>query len=125
MAFALCREELAWAAGFFDGEGYVGAIRRDCPQGINTRLLLSIAQTCPDPLMRFRAAVGNAGNVTGPYKRTNTPTRKMMWSFSASSFEDVQAITAFLWFWLSAPKQAQVVRALQNMRASCFLQEAK
>lgn len=56
--------EVAWAAGFFDGEGsaHVG------PRG---GLRLSLSQTDTEVLERFSAAVGGIRNISGPYFRTN------------------------------------------------------
>lgn len=52
--------ELAWAAGFFDGEGYIG-----CKKDGTVRL--SIDQINKAPLNRFQKAVGGLGTVTGPH----------------------------------------------------------
>jgi hypothetical protein len=48
----------AWAAGLFDGEGYVGCIRG--------RLRIVVGQKDREVLDRFHAIVGD-GNVLGPY----------------------------------------------------------
>ena len=54
--------ELAWAAGFFEGEGSVtGTLHRG-----KFRLQLTISQREPSTLCRFLHAV-KLGNVTGPY----------------------------------------------------------
>lgn len=60
-------EELAWAAGFFDGDGnvYYSASERRTP-----RLIIQIDQVIREPLDRFVAAVGE-GKVLGPYKQKN------------------------------------------------------
>lgn len=55
--------ELAWAAGFFDGEGYIGCVNGD----ESKRLILSIMQKTEGVLYRFNRAIGNLGNVNGPY----------------------------------------------------------
>lgn len=59
--------ELAWAAGFFDGEGWVGATTRGAKTGPKRYLQLGITQIDPYVLERFRSAVGGLGSVTGPY----------------------------------------------------------
>mgnify|MGYP001597965492 CR=1 FL=1 len=56
-------EEIAWAAGFFDGEGSVGVQRDRC--GCARYLSLQIGQRDPRPLQRFQALFG--GNLCGPY----------------------------------------------------------
>ena len=54
------REELAWAAGFFDGEGCF------CFSEAGQYVCVSITQTEREPLDRFERAVG-LGKVNGPY----------------------------------------------------------
>ena len=111
MATARHREELAWAAGFFDGEGHVGTGR---PTSKRLDLYLSISQVERRVLDRFRAAVG-CGKVDGPYlhpvsvKRGNEQPR---YYFQTQRFEYVQAIITMLWTFLSPVKREQALRAL-------------
>lgn len=62
--------ELAWAAGFIDGEACFSARRRKPNSPTQTifiyRLMLSISQADPEPLHRMAKIVGH-GNVRGPY----------------------------------------------------------
>lgn len=97
--------ELAWAAGFFDGEGsvfYRGRKRRE--------LALTVAQADRRPLDRFAAAVG-VGAVRGPYKQ-RYKNGKPYYVFSVSAHTRVQAIIALLWKFLSEPKREQARAAL-------------
>lgn len=56
--------ELAWAAGFFEGEGCISILRRhDLAQ---PRLRLEVGQKRPDVLERWRSAVGTHRPVNGP-----------------------------------------------------------
>lgn len=63
--------ELAWAAGFFDGEGHsrwntnIDAV--DGRRAYGTFAAI-VAQVEREPLDRFMAAVGGLGKVYGPYK---------------------------------------------------------
>ncbi len=101
------REDLAWAAGFFDGEGNVGFYR-------NRRwghLRLSVAQTDETILRRFNAAVGGLGRLSGPSQPTGLG-KKVFWTLTFYGYEYVQAVVALLWTWLSAPKRAQAKTAL-------------
>lgn len=104
--------ELAWAAGFFDGEGYVGARQRgerwEHPG-------LTIAQIAKEPLDRFRLAVGGIGNITGPYRPKN-PNGQPYYQYSLHGFVPVQAVTAMLWRWLCSVKRAQCATALTGTR---------
>jgi hypothetical protein len=109
MNFVPNREELAWAAGFFDGEGcfsYSPASRYVC---------VSIGQTERDPLNRFRNAVG-LGKVNGPYdnRRPGRLTKKPQYFYQAYGYEKVQAIAAMLWFWLGSTKRDQAHRVLSR-----------
>jgi hypothetical protein len=102
--------ELAWAAGFFDGEGCTH-IRKFTNKGHNTWYLnINVAQSgIPECLNRFKAAVGNLGNINGPYKGYH-------YKFDCSKFEHVQAIIALLWNYLSGPKKKQIKLKLAELR---------
>jgi|SRR5215469_725774 len=99
--------ELAWAAGFFDGEGTVmwrGQSRKE--------LTLTIAQADIRPLIRFAEAVGFPG-VRGPYEPRN-PNGRLYYVYSVSSHIRVQAVIGMLWKFLSEPKREQATKALEE-----------
>lgn len=98
------REQLAWAAGFMDGEGHISA-RIDDGQ-----IRVFISQVHREPLDRFQKIVG-VGRVSGPTVRPH-PEWNDIYQYSATSFEDVQHIVASLWQFLSGPKRAQAADAL-------------
>jgi hypothetical protein len=102
--------ELAWAAGFVDGEGCF-AHRK---QRVNKALLPSfhLAQVERYPLDRFNAATLNICKVYGP----SPPKREghsPYYQISVHGFEKTQAILAMLWKWLGPTKRAQGVSVLQ------------
>jgi hypothetical protein len=101
------REELAWAAGFYDGEGTFCL-----DQG---RLSMSLAQINPEVLIRFKAAVNGLGRVYGPYQR-KVKTHSQWWVFCPTSFEHTQAIVAMLWSFLSSPKKEQIVKVFKQYK---------
>jgi hypothetical protein len=103
------REELAWAAGFFDGEGCTGLRSR----GIS----VSVNQTDPRPLLRFQGAVLGLGVMSGPLIHKNKPAWSPRWTWAAQNFEDVQAVVAMLWIFLSEPKREQALRVLETYAA--------
>jgi len=103
--------ELAWAAGFFDGEGHVSASKQAGKRACN--MCIQIAQTDPEVLHRFQRAVGGLGRVVGPH---NYGWRDV-WTFRVNRFEHVQAIVAMLWPFLSGLKRADAHRALSEMAA--------
>lgn len=90
------REELAWAAGLFDGEGSASNNRRTAT---TSSIKLSVGQKDRRVLDRFHAAVG-VGTVYGP--------RAGMYYYQAHSLESVQAVVAMLWQWLSPVKRGQI-----------------
>jgi LAGLIDADG-like domain len=99
------REELAWAAGLFDGEGTIGLNQR--------HISMSMAQVNPEVLLRFQAAVGGLGHVYGPYQRQEK-THSQWWVFCPTSFEHTQAIVAMLWTFLSSPKKEQISKTFKQ-----------
>lgn len=90
------REELAWAAGFFDGEGTTGFYRN----GGYRRFVMSVPQNDPRPLERFHAAVEGLGYIN--WQRTGT---NYVWQ--VQRFEHTQAVMALLWPFWSEPKREQ------------------
>lgn len=94
-------EQLAWAAGIFDGEGCVtwsnGRTRRT--------LRLSVAQSgSPEIPERFRASVG-LGNVNGPYgPYGNKSSRLPQYQWNANG-ADAHTVMQLLWPYLSTTKR--------------------
>lgn len=109
------RVELAWAAGFFDGEGSTFATKRG-------HLRVSITQASPsgipDVLLRFHAAVGAIGYVYGPVREKN-PSAQPKWFYMAHGFEMGQTVLGLIWTWLGPVKREQAAAALATARARC------
>lgn len=107
------REELAWAAGFFDGEGgfyaYPNA-RKKPNQKLYPRI--EIGQIDRAILQRFQRAVG-LGLMRGPYQKHSTPNQKPIWKFGVYHFEHVQAVGAMLWPWLSSRTRKQFTNVIR------------
>jgi hypothetical protein len=114
------REELAWAAGLFDGEGCTYAKYHD-----NGRVVATVAlvQTDPRPLRRFREVIG-FGNFNGPYQPKN-PKHSPLYDYRAVSFEHSQAVIAMLWHWLSEPKREQATKVFMDVKAYHARQQAQ
>lgn len=94
--FVVNREELAWAAGFFDGEGCFSYTAK---AGFAT---VTIGQVDRRVLDRFQEAIGGVGKIYGPYT-TRSPSRlskKPQYQYRAHRRADVQSIAAMLWFML-------------------------
>ena len=105
------REELAWAAGFFDGEGCTYSTISE------NRVVVGVmvSQASRDLLDRFREAVG-FGKVYGPYKNNGSFSKGPKYSWSAPGLERVQALVAMLWFKLGAVKKQQAAAVLTRYK---------
>lgn len=103
------REDLAWAAGFADGEAHIG-ITKTSKTG--KRPCFVICQTEDGPLERFRNIIG-MGKIYGPYAPKIAKTnRKPYKQFHIHTFEEVQQTICMLFPWLSAPKRKQALNTL-------------
>ena len=102
--------ELAWAAGFFDGDGWAALSRqkgrrRGQPKArINQSTLVGV----PEVLVRFRDAVG-VGRIGGPKIEEG---REPLYWWVASSRGDVKRTGELIGPWLSAQKRAQFASAV-------------
>ena len=85
--------ELAWCAGFFDGEGSSVAS--------SNRINLSVSQKNPFLLYRFQKAIGGYGGVYG----SANGERRDEWR--VCNFEEVQFVMCQLWRWLGPFKKIQ------------------
>jgi hypothetical protein len=98
----MANAELAWAAGFFDGEGGTYT------SGTNLELVL--AQIEPLPLLRFAQAVG-AGTINGPIPRKRP--ENDVYRYSVTGLSNIQFVLSQLWPWLGPVKRAQAVEAVR------------
>ena len=115
------KEELAWAAGFFDGEGNL------CTGTLNDKfkfmfLKLSLHQAGtleepPDTLLKFQKALDGLVSVKGPYLRKESPTRKPIWIARAQKHETVIKIIEMLWPWLGEAKRNQALDAMDKVKS--------
>ncbi len=99
------REELAYAGGLFEGEGYftlrAGSHTMRSAAGVN--------MTDPEPLERLMAAV-SMGTILGP--RDMGTGRKPMYVWAVHTRERVQALVAMLWPWLGPRRRARAREVL-------------
>ncbi len=95
--------ELAWAAGFFDGEGCVSG---SYDHAGRRYLQIIVVQTkTTEHLQRFQKAVGGAGSIRGPYrpKGQDTWSDKYVWK---STGKEAHRVMAVLREYLCSPKIA-------------------
>ncbi|HEX9696833.1 MAG TPA: LAGLIDADG family homing endonuclease [Actinomycetota bacterium] len=100
------RESLAWAAGFFDGDG--------CFSAASARIA-TITQVDREVLERFQATVG-FGTIYGPYENSGArrETRQPFSFWRTNRFEHTQALAAMLWFKLGEAKKQQAIATLSG-----------
>lgn len=89
--------EVAWAAGFFEGEGTITTSRG--------RLVVRLNNTDSEPVYQF-AHIVNFGEVYGPYQYD--PRRKPFWVWLAEDYEGLEVLE-LLWPWLSPRRRGQAL----------------
>jgi hypothetical protein len=108
--------QLAWVAGFFDGEGYIGVGGSHGKRTIEMSIAQASAGDLPPTLTRV-ALVLRVGNLRGPRMLPNAWSKLPQFVWKAGAFEDVQFATAMLWRWLGPVKRAQARDALLRYRS--------
>lgn len=87
--------ELAWAAGFYDGEGsskkinYHYKTKKGIKKKPSQNIVMSVSQTDLEPLKRFKKAVNNIGHINGPYQYGSNKRPYWIWSASCASAQQV------------------------------------
>jgi hypothetical protein len=114
------KENLAWAAGLFEGEGSFSFCNKNSSRGYPTRgVKACLGMTDEEIVHRFQEIMG-VGKVYGPYNHKpykRIENRKPHWNWSASSFEHVQATVVFLWPWLGERRRQAATTMLQRYHA--------
>ena len=96
--------DLAWAAGFFDGEGWAAPRER----GVAARINQAGLDGMPEVLLKFRRIVG-VGRLKGPI---NEEGKRPLYYWEVSSRTDVSSVAELLGPWLCPLKRAQFEGAL-------------
>jgi hypothetical protein len=105
--------ELAWAAGFFDGEGYVGCSQRarDNCRSISCSITQSsYTDDVPTVLARFQRIVG-IGNI---YKKSTAEQYKPRYAWSVQTIHDVEVVYSLLSEYLDEVKEEQFMNAIKE-----------
>jgi len=106
-------ELLAWAAGFFDGEGSIGVYgMRRAP---SMYLPQSSTDGIPNTLGRFRAAIG-AGNITGPRTLRSRWTKLPQYSWRTQRFAAIEEVVRLLRPYSDVVKLGEMDACLQLVR---------
>lgn len=109
--------ELAWAAGFFDGDGSTTLSRSNSLNSngsavyLHRQLEMKISQVesyvgqCPTVLTRFQQAVGGLGSIR--QKTTLTQTGNTVWHYSLTGVNNIKQVLGLLWPYLDIVKREQ------------------
>jgi len=108
------KTELAWAAGFFDGEGTI-CHRIDKRPGRAPCLQFHMEQVDPRPLVRFAAAVGWEGGMSQRAPRGGG--RQAIYRIAMGHAAAVRTMQ-LLWPYLSEPKREQLLAAIDRIEAA-------
>jgi hypothetical protein len=107
------REALAWAAGFFDGEGTAVLANQNStrPRDYLTPCLAVTQHYDPETIHRFHRAVNDLGSVTGPHTNKGTAYHPR-WMWQCRRPHEVLAVVPMLRPWLSGPKRRQIAAVM-------------
>jgi hypothetical protein len=98
------RHELAWAAGFFDGEGWANRSKR----GVHSRINQGSLDGMPEVLLKFQRIVG-VGRLKGPQVKEG---KEDLYWWEATSRPDIARVADLIGPWLCAVKRAEFERTL-------------
>jgi len=98
------RHELAWAAGFFDGEGWANRSGR----GVQSRINQGGTDRMPTVLLKFRRIVG-VGRLKGPQVKEG---KQDLYWWEATSRVEIALVADQIGPWLCAVKRAEFERTL-------------
>lgn len=102
--------ELAWAAGFFDGEGSV-SVGTDRRAGTAVSIALTVVQSGPADqppasLVRFLEAVGGMGHIRPRKADSSRLGKKPLWAWRASKIDDAKLVARMLLPYMTEKRDA-------------------
>lgn len=109
------REEIAWFAGFYEGEGNIHNEKKYRDRNglesyrISKKVYLRIGQCNLEPLLRAQD-VFDLGGIYGPYKIKGGT--KPFYNITYRGLEECQAVFAAIYPWLSQDRKEQFIEAL-------------
>lgn len=103
------REDAAYMAGLFEGEGSIVL------HSNNSSVTLSIGMTDKDVLEYFQelAGVGKISDIR--YGYGNSLNKKPFWTYTVCNFEEVQYLIAIMWYWLGDRRREQCKKVLTTI----------
>ena len=114
-------EELAWAGGFFDGEGSTYLEKHRTHPGYFYPVLYvpQSAVGIAAELLRLRSAMGGIGNISGV--RQNGPDRKPYRRWRVVTTEKVQSALHLLWPFIGGVKRTQAQHVMRTIHGQVDL----
>lgn len=111
------REDFAWLAGFWDGEGCVSSLNTTYAKNYPVFSLTQAGGEGEALCRRVARIAGVRASVSGPFNpRSGDRGRQPQWKVRISGHERVQYLLAACWPWLSRTKQEQATRVLLGYR---------
>ncbi len=108
--------DLAWAAGFFEGEGCVHLKKERRPNhGRKEVPVIQLNNTDKDVLERFIQIVGY-GRLLGPYTKKKQPTNKPYYTWYVAKVSEVERILLMLLPFLGERRKQKTEQALYHLQ---------
>lgn len=106
------REDLAWAAGLFEGEGSI-VVRRQCVKGRDyEQWTLNLSSTDLDVIERVHRIIG-LGHITGPYRPKGST--KPVWAWRITKQWHTYAALVALYPWLGERRRARAQECMEAL----------
>lgn len=106
------REDLAWAAGLFEGEGCISI----SGSGPSFAPSCCMANADEDVMRRFFAIIG-VGSLRLDRRSERYERRKDLWTWRVSGYPSTQYAIALLWRWLGERRRARGIEILTRFRS--------
>lgn len=107
------REDVIWAAGLFEGEGWVGASVQRTRNG-HVQLQLGLLMSDLDVVERWAAVFGWPHRVraVAPRPKPDVHATKPLWAVYIGGHERAQAALVAMYPWLGERRKAAALKAL-------------
>lgn len=102
-------DQLAWVAGFWDGEGTVTVLKNYATPQFHVSQAGDEGKALCQRVLDW---TGVAGRVHGPYLNRARPNNKPYWRVRITGYDKVYEITKLCWPWLSETKRKQAQMGL-------------
>lgn len=101
--------EVAWAAGFYEGEGHFGV--KHNPYGHPNALRLTIGQRTEEPILKF-LSIAEVGKIR--HRHLGEGHGGEIWYYEAGKTANALQVARLMWTWLSERRQLQITEAVEE-----------